>query len=991
MAATRKICGHVLEVHQSFHQKHIQALLKKNKKLTCSETQCSHGLPHLWACLGANCTFIGCGRDQNKHLMAHYNLAKKRNMGEEHCVCINLRTKMVWCYACDEEVIDTDYGKDDAAFVEQLREALAIPVASPVPASRPATALSTSTHTRGACGLANLGNTCYANAAMQCLSNCPPLRTYFLRYMARQVKGRKKTSPLVFHFTQLIYDMWGGRYSSLRPGEVLREIRRFNPMFGGYAQQDSQEFMRCLLDRLHEDTKEELPRIESSPTSSGSADSGEKEKETKPPQGHDSDSNGVVESTPVAPATPPSPPPPPNYASIVSRIFQGYLLSRIKCLKCGKVSPTKDAFYDLSIPIPDDKMLDKVTKEIEAEGVLSNTKRPSPGLFSKVTNWLMLSNRTVTLEDCLQAFCTKEELMGADRYRCEHCKTLNDSQKFLRIAQPPELLCIHIKRFRHDSYFGGKLSDVVQFPLRDLDISRFCEQDADAPQVSMKYDLVSVVNHIGGISGGHYIAYALNDEDGKWYEFDDSWATAVSEDTVRNKEAYVLFYLRQSPEKEYERKQLLSAIAAFHEEEEREHAVVADGDCSDEVLENGSAADPMHIEKNGVVKRKKYFVCQEWLTRWQCTSSPGRINNAKYLCSHRRVKPEFSLTQAAINRNFGTVPEEVWTEFMNLYGGGPPVCESQFGECRECKVEEELLQARRREESKHINDIDRTFVVAGEMWYLISASWLQSWADFSKSRTMPPPGPIDNWCLLQPNGKPKPKLKCSIHYRGVVKEVWDFFHARYGGGPALLRPTIDLYAIPRSRSSSTTKSPSSSSSAARPIRSGSRPLSPITSPSSSSALSSSRSPSSSLSTSASGRLARSSSAASSPSPSASPSTSPSFPATMSASKRAAYYKNLNIQPAAQNGTSGDHERSGNGSGNGNGDAVEMEELTRAMKASEEKEAREKREHENGGKQHFYGRGEHQQHHSKGGVPNGDAVPRHKAVPVENAHGDRMAE
>ena len=61
----------------------------------------------------------------------------------------------------------------------------------------------------------------------------------------------------------------------------------------------------------------------------------------------------------------------------------------------------------------------------------------------------------------------------------------------------------------------------------------------------------------------------------------------------------MLFYLRQSPEKEYERKQLLSAIAAFHEEEEREHAVVADGDCSDDVLENGSAADPMHIEKNG--------------------------------------------------------------------------------------------------------------------------------------------------------------------------------------------------------------------------------------------------------------------------------------------------------------------------------------------------------------------------------------------------------
>ncbi len=89
----------------------------------------------------------------------------------------------------------------------------------------------------------------------------------------------------------------------------------------------------------------------------------------------------------------------------------------------------------------------------------------------------------------------------------------------------------------------------------------------------------------------------------------------------------------------------------------------------------------------------------------------------------------------------------------------------------------------------------------------------------------------------------------------------------------------------------------------------------------------------------------------------------------------------------QNGTSGDHERSGSG----NGDAVEMEELTRAMKASEEKEAREKRQHENGGKQHFYGHGE-QHRHSKGGAANGDVVPRgHKAVPVENLHGDHVAE
>jgi hypothetical protein len=98
--------------------------------------------------------------------------------------------------------------------------------------------------------------------------------------------------------------------------------------------------MRCLLDRLHEDTKEEVPRIEAAQSSGEDAEKEkekekdkEKEKETKP---HSGDSNDIAATTATA-GSPPSPPPPPIYASIVSRLFQGYLLSRIRCLKCGKV------------------------------------------------------------------------------------------------------------------------------------------------------------------------------------------------------------------------------------------------------------------------------------------------------------------------------------------------------------------------------------------------------------------------------------------------------------------------------------------------------------------------------------------------------------------------------------------------------------------------------------------------------------------------------
>jgi hypothetical protein len=61
-----------------------------------------------------------------------------------------------------------------------------------------------------------------------------------------------------------------------------------------------------------------------------------------------------------------------------------------------------------------------------------------------------------------------------------------------------------------------------------------------------------------------------------------------------------------------------------------------------------------------------------------------------------------------------------------------------------------------------------------------------------------PPGPITNTDLLSPDLRtPLPKLVRREHFRGVVKEVWDFLQQTYGGGPAIIRPTIDIYAPPR--------------------------------------------------------------------------------------------------------------------------------------------------------------------------------------------------
>ena len=45
-------------------------------------------------------------------------------------------------------------------------------------------------------------------------------------------------------------------------------------------------------------------------------------------------------------------------------------------------------------------------------------------------------------------------------------------------------------------------------PPRNLDLSRFCIGQKDELQQPPVYDLYAVINHYGGMIGGHYTAYA---------------------------------------------------------------------------------------------------------------------------------------------------------------------------------------------------------------------------------------------------------------------------------------------------------------------------------------------------------------------------------------------------------------------------------------------------------------------------------------------------
>lgn len=118
----------------------------------------------------------------------------------------------------------------------------------------------------GLIGLKNIANTCYMNSALQALSNSPPLTRYFLK-CGNYVQKRTARSKigLAKSYTRLIKEMWlNDRRGYIVPDEIIRGISTIHPMFRGYQQHDTQEFLRCFMDQLHEELKEVTPPPETS-------------------------------------------------------------------------------------------------------------------------------------------------------------------------------------------------------------------------------------------------------------------------------------------------------------------------------------------------------------------------------------------------------------------------------------------------------------------------------------------------------------------------------------------------------------------------------------------------------------------------------------------------------------------------------------------------------------------------------------------------------
>ena len=188
---------------------------------------------------------------------------------------------------------------------------------------------------KGMVGLINLGNTCYINSTLQCLSNTVDLTKYFLmQYFRNDINTGNKlgsSGNIAFKYYKLLSNMWCNFENKIDPSEFVNAFKNLKKQFGGSRQQDAQEFLSVLLDQLHED----LNRITDKPYI-----------ELLEKQPNEDDLIASKRWWDLHKK---------REDSIIVDLFNGQFKSETICQKCGKSSITYDPFMSLCLSLPKTK------------------------------------------------------------------------------------------------------------------------------------------------------------------------------------------------------------------------------------------------------------------------------------------------------------------------------------------------------------------------------------------------------------------------------------------------------------------------------------------------------------------------------------------------------------------------------------------------------------------------------------------------------------
>jgi ubiquitin C-terminal hydrolase len=266
---------------------------------------------------------------------------------------------------------------------------------------------------KGLVGLRNRGNTCYLNAAIQCLSNLPLITEFFLKneHVADLKNQTKKASVdnknyviLTYEYDKIIKALWT-MSGSIEPKSFHESIQKCDPYFIGYEQQDSQESLSLIVDALHEGLK-----YESEMTYNGVIENSLDQIMVESIEEFKTELNGY-------------------YSKIVELFFGQYINKTVSFQTKETLSKKFERFNNLSIPLYGKTLYDSLSKYFEKE----------------------------LLEDDFLDDRTGEKVKV---YR---------QMKMVRV---PKYLIIFLKRYSEKL---NKLNRSISFPIDNLDLSPYCD------------------------------------------------------------------------------------------------------------------------------------------------------------------------------------------------------------------------------------------------------------------------------------------------------------------------------------------------------------------------------------------------------------------------------------------------------------------------------------------------------------------------------------
>ncbi|XP_059211528.1 ubiquitin carboxyl-terminal hydrolase 47-like [Centropristis striata] len=208
------------------------------------------------------------------------------------------------------------------------------------------------------------------------------------------------------------------------------------------------------------------------------------------------------------------------------KIFEGLKENTCGTGNITRLLEIKDVYQQRDAPECLEMILRKVSPKASEvfQGEVRYTTKCSQGhIINEETNpfWtlpLSLKDTYGTLYDVESSFqmtFQKEDLKGNNVY-CKECQKKTDATKECEMVKDPQILALLLKRFDYNTMSYVKSHCFVKVP-RELQTK------------NKEYSLYGMVNHMGSLSGGHYTATILSNEDQTWYEFNDAQVREAQE------------------------------------------------------------------------------------------------------------------------------------------------------------------------------------------------------------------------------------------------------------------------------------------------------------------------------------------------------------------------------------------------------------------------------------------------------------------------------